>query len=189
MWISQLLMIFLLGLSPLVAKSIRFTHQNLKLTLPNNIKVVTKDLTSLNAHTKDKKLKITLTFLPKRVKAKTLANISKILAVTIKEFKPNAKPSVRIINSLSMILFSGVGYYKQKKVEVNSADNSSLQAFTYFATDIDPALKPFHWYRKHVIMGATEHNFPEQYIQSIAQVKSIDDPVAERHNEEMSIYY
>ncbi len=78
--------------------------------------------------------------------------------------------------------------YEQKTVTVNTGDNNAIQAFTYFATDTDPSIQPFHWYKEHVMRGAMENNFPQQYIHSISQIESIADPRMDRHKKEMSIY-
>lgn len=83
----------------------------------------------------------------------------------------------------------GLGYgYEEKIVSVRTADGKYLDVFTYYATNIDPLRKPFHWYKEHVIRGIEENVFPEHYIQTIADVESVDDPNTERHAEEMAIY-
>lgn len=50
--------------------------------------------------------------------------------------------------------------------------------FTYQAqlSYICDALKPYHWYKEMVILGANYHGFPDAYISTIASIKSIDDP-------------
>ena len=79
--------------------------------------------------------------------------------------------------------------YEEKTVEVNSIDDGeSMEVTTYYATNCDPSLKPYHWYKEHVIRGAKENGLPEIYIQSISKVESIADPKPERHEEEMQIY-
>jgi len=35
---------------------------------------------------------------------------------------------------------------------------------TYFATDIEKSVIPYHWYKQHVLRGALEHNLPRDYI-------------------------
>jgi len=78
--------------------------------------------------------------------------------------------------------------YEEKTVEVISIDGELMNATTYYAINCDPALKPYHWYKEHVIKGAKENGLPEVYIQSISDVESIADPKPERHDEEMQIY-
>lgn len=57
------------------------------------------------------------------------------------------------------------------------------QAFVYLAeTDyIDDSLKPFHWYKDFVHLGAQYHGFPAQHIELIDAVESVADHDSERH--------
>ncbi len=76
--------------------------------------------------------------------------------------------------------------YKEKTVSVVGPNGESFSAVTYCATDIDPSLKPYHWYKEHVVRGAKEHRLPPEYIRSIEAVESIPDP--QNHEKELSIY-
>lgn len=78
--------------------------------------------------------------------------------------------------------------YAQKQVCVTSRGDEQLDAFLYQATHIDRALKPFAWYKRHVLHGAREHGLPADYIRNIEQTESMTDPDAGRHAAEMSIY-
>jgi gamma-glutamylcyclotransferase len=78
--------------------------------------------------------------------------------------------------------------YEEKRVQVLSIEGSLLEVSTYYATHIDPSLKPYSWYREHVLIGAKENNFPDEYVQNIFSVKTIEDPKPERHEHEMAIY-
>ncbi len=78
--------------------------------------------------------------------------------------------------------------YEEKTVTVKDSSGGSIQAFTYYATDIDPFVKPYHWYKNHVLIGAREHQLPTDYIQLIESVESIDDPLPNRHERELQIY-
>ena len=71
---------------------------------------------------------------------------------------------------------------------VMELDGEIIEAFTYFAIDIDHSQQPFHWYKEHVLRGALEHDFPEHYVESIRSTPSIDDHDRERHHRELSIY-
>lgn len=77
--------------------------------------------------------------------------------------------------------------YDEKQVEL-AAPEGNLQAWMYFATRIDDSLKPFHWYKDHVLTGARENGLPADYIARIEAVESIDDPSPERHGRELAIY-
>lgn len=83
----------------------------------------------------------------------------------------------------------GLGYgYEEKRVKLEARNGRIINAFSYYATRIDPALKPFDWYRKHVLIGALEHNLPEHYISMIKDVTAIVDENSVRRKTELSIY-
>lgn len=85
--------------------------------------------------------------------------------------------------------YEGLGKeYEEKIVEVISCEGNLMRATTYYATNINSSLKPYSWYKEHVLRGAKENNFPDEYIQNIIGVKTIKDPKPERHVEEMAIY-
>jgi hypothetical protein len=78
--------------------------------------------------------------------------------------------------------------YKMKDVVIRLMNGSIIEAFTYFATDIDPGLRAFCWYREHVLRGAHEHNLPEDYIRTIEKIEFVQDPDQTRRERELSIY-
>ena len=77
--------------------------------------------------------------------------------------------------------------YEDKHVEVVT-DTGTITAFTYFATHVDDSLKPFHWYKQHVLIGARENHLPADYIARIEAVDSMDDPDAARQARELAIH-
>ena len=77
--------------------------------------------------------------------------------------------------------------YDEKQVELRTG-TGSLQAWMYYATRINDSLKPFHWYKDHVLIGARENRLPADYIAQIEAVESINDPKPERHARELSTY-
>jgi len=77
--------------------------------------------------------------------------------------------------------------YDEKRVELITGEGT-LQAWVYYATQINDSLKPFHWYKDHVLIGARENGLPADYIAKIEAVESIDDPKPDRHGRELSIY-
>ncbi len=78
--------------------------------------------------------------------------------------------------------------YDEKEVAIISDSGKRMTALTYYATNIDTDLKPFHWYKGHVLIGAREHDFPEEYIEQYLLVDSIDDPDIERTDRELGIH-
>lgn len=83
----------------------------------------------------------------------------------------------------------GLGHgYNDKNVRVELDNGKSVNAITYYATSIDPELKPFIWYKEHILRGAVENGLPQSYIQKIMDVEAIADPDRLRDAKEMSIY-
>ncbi len=83
----------------------------------------------------------------------------------------------------------GLGYgYEQKEVELTTPSGRIINASTYYATSIDPSLKPYHWYKHHVLTGAQENGLPGEYVERISIIESIADPKPERNQREMAIY-
>ena len=81
----------------------------------------------------------------------------------------------------------GFGYL-DKTVEVTRECGNPFEAVTYFAIDIDETQQPYHWYKEHVVRGAREHDFPDDYIEWIQAQESIDDDDVERVRRELEIY-
>ena len=89
--------------------------------------------------------------------------------------------------TLDEIESSGFGY-ERRNISVIALAGGEIEAFTYYALDIDYFKQPYHWYKEHVLRGAIEHAFPPNYIDTIRATDSIGDPDLERHAREMSIY-
>ncbi len=79
--------------------------------------------------------------------------------------------------------------YNEKTVSLVGIHGELFDAVTYYATDIDSSLKPYHWYKEHVIRGAKEHRLPPEYIRTIEGVESLLGPDQKTHDKELSIYY
>ncbi len=78
--------------------------------------------------------------------------------------------------------------YEEKEISLFSAAGAEMEAFTYVATAIDETLKPFHWYKGHLLIGAREHRFPDEYVERFLSVESVDDPDGERVEREMGLH-
>lgn len=81
----------------------------------------------------------------------------------------------------------GVGYRKEQVCLANAAGASAV-AFTYLAIHIDAGLRPFAWYKRHVLEGAREAGLPAEYIAGIARQAAIEDPCAARASAELAIH-
>lgn len=85
--------------------------------------------------------------------------------------------------------FEGLGEgYDEKIVSVFSAGGDVRQAVLYYATHIDQAIGPFHWYKHHVLTGAREALLPGEYIARIEDVSAVVDTDIKRSREQMAIY-
>jgi hypothetical protein len=84
----------------------------------------------------------------------------------------------------------GLGHgYGEKTIGLLTESGQRLQALTYYALTIDPGLKPFHWYKQHVLNGAIQAGLPDEYIhRTIRVVDSVDDDDRLRHTAELEIY-
>ncbi len=78
--------------------------------------------------------------------------------------------------------------YEIMDVRIKTYSNNYMSAFTYYATNIIPDLRPFEWYKHHVVCGARESNLPKEYIDLILSTESVEDPDTERSHDELSIY-
>ncbi|WP_143135453.1 gamma-glutamylcyclotransferase [Burkholderia ubonensis] len=59
---------------------------------------------------------------------------------------------------------------------------------TYIATNKQPGLRPYHWYKQHVLAGAQEAHLPAGYIAAVERVESIEDTDSARVAREGGIY-
>ncbi len=83
----------------------------------------------------------------------------------------------------------GRGYgYMRKKVNIKKFNNDIVEAYTYCADNIKEGLKPYSWYKYHVLHGAVENNLPAEYISFIDSVESQIDSDLNRVTLELSIY-
>lgn len=79
----------------------------------------------------------------------------------------------------------GAGY-EEIEIKVISGD-SPVTAKAYRATNTDPALRPYTWYRALVIAGAIEHGLPAPYIAGLESVPADEDVDRPRHDRNMAL--
>lgn len=83
----------------------------------------------------------------------------------------------------------GLGYgYDEKVVRVHNDAGDFVEATTYYATSIDPSLKPYSWYLNHVTVGAKETNVPEKYLNNIQHIECLEDTDKKRAAEQCAIH-
>ncbi|MDF2179674.1 gamma-glutamylcyclotransferase [Aliiglaciecola sp. CAU 1673] len=83
--------------------------------------------------------------------------------------------------------FEGRGYVR-RPLGVQMESGERLLAHSYLATEVVSELMPFDWYKWHVLKGAMEHGFCENYIAAIEAVAAMADPDADRHQREIGVY-
>ena len=86
-------------------------------------------------------------------------------------------------------IVEGLGHgYARKTVSVHTSSGETFSAETYIATKFDSSLRPFDWYKEHVLRGARSIGLPESYIASIEVVVADVDAEEERRTTELAIY-
>lgn len=81
--------------------------------------------------------------------------------------------------------FEGKGYgYTDARMKLRH-QGRQYHCFTYIAqqSHIVDHLKPYHWYKKLVVLGARYLQFPDPYVLSIESVQSVADPDTQRARE------
>ena len=66
----------------------------------------------------------------------------------------------------------GKGYDEYKLIVINDL-GEEIECVCYIATDekyLDNNLKPYDWYKEYCLIGAKQHNLPDDYILTIESV-------------------
>jgi cation transport regulator ChaC len=79
--------------------------------------------------------------------------------------------------------------YKKETVTVIMQNREKNEAIAYVATEKEPVLLPYHWYKAIVIAGAVEHKLPPDYIEWLRAFNSQQDPNAGRCAENEAILF
>jgi hypothetical protein len=80
--------------------------------------------------------------------------------------------------------------YDGKVVTVINDKGRRRKVLTYLASEdaIDGSLKPYSWYKDHVLAGSKEHSLPADYVSRfIEAVEVIEDPDAKRDAKERAM--
>jgi gamma-glutamylcyclotransferase len=75
----------------------------------------------------------------------------------------------------------GHGYAEKMTLVIDAKDNKHT-VLMYVAENsrIDPALRPYSWYKRFVVEGARQHALPPDYIARIEAVPAAEDPDVNR---------
>ncbi|WP_424945630.1 gamma-glutamylcyclotransferase family protein [Candidatus Spongiihabitans sp.] len=76
----------------------------------------------------------------------------------------------------------GKGHGYEARIITARHHDRDYSCFTYFAQRnyIDDSLKPYHWYKELVVLGAKHWRFPDDYVAAIEAVASVADPDDDR---------
>ncbi len=97
--------------------------------------------------------------------------------------------SIKSIQLSQLDKDEGRGYgYERQTVSVVSASGELFNAETYIATKFDASLRPWDWYKEHVLRGALAIGLPSSYVASLEAVVADIDPDKERRERELAIY-
>ena len=78
--------------------------------------------------------------------------------------------------------------YRRVYVDVSTATGTIAGAATYVATKTQAGLRPYSWYKEHVLRGAISNGLPAAWIAKLAAVVCDEDPDRTRHAREIAIY-
>jgi len=84
--------------------------------------------------------------------------------------------------------YEGVGVEYRDALVTVELEGQLERALIYLGTHIDPGLRPYPWYREHVLRGALENDLPRAYCETILRVEVVADPDPGRAARELAIY-
>lgn len=93
------------------------------------------------------------------------------------------------VGKLALDRAEGLNYgYDEKAINVLLNSGEVVSAVTYFATNTDPGLRPYAWYKRHVLEGAREAKLPSEYTSQIEEISAMEDSDKLREANELAIY-
>lgn len=80
--------------------------------------------------------------------------------------------------------------YNEETMEIISDSEEKISAIIYRAdtSSINDKLKPYTWYKHHILAGAREFHLPTEYISELEKIEADQDQDKGREQKEMSIY-
>lgn len=79
--------------------------------------------------------------------------------------------------------------YDETWLTVTDLDGQGqLEVQVYIGKKTSTGMRPYTWYKHHVLTGAREHKLPTPYIRALERIEACSDPDAERHAREMSLH-
>lgn len=86
--------------------------------------------------------------------------------------------------------YEGLGHaYTETWLTVTDlTDSRQLDVQAYIGQITAQGIKPYTWYKHHVLAGAQEHGLPPGYIRALESVQALEDPNTDRHAREIAIH-
>ncbi|MGY4878159.1 gamma-glutamylcyclotransferase family protein [Vreelandella aquamarina] len=86
--------------------------------------------------------------------------------------------------------YEGLGhdYDETALIVTNLHSKREFEVQAYVGKQTAQGMRPYYWYKHHVLSGAREHALPKAYIRALERIEALDDPDDERHQREMAIH-
>ncbi|MYL25128.1 gamma-glutamylcyclotransferase [Halomonas alkaliantarctica] len=86
--------------------------------------------------------------------------------------------------------YEGLGHaYEETWLTVSDlASSQQYEVQAYVGKITAHGMRPYGWYKHHVLAGAREHSLPLAYIRALERIEAFNDPDAERHAREMALH-
>ncbi|HAA45755.1 MAG: AIG2-like family protein [Halomonas sp. 54_146] len=82
----------------------------------------------------------------------------------------------------------GVAYNETWLTVTDMASDRQFEVQAYVGNVTALGIRPYTWYKHHVLAGAREHGLPAYYIRALERIEAHHDPDTERHAREMALH-
>lgn len=82
----------------------------------------------------------------------------------------------------------GEAYNETWLTVTDLASDRQFEVQAYIGNITALGLRPYTWYKHHVLSGARENGLPAYYIRALESIDAHQDENAERHSREMALY-
>ncbi len=82
----------------------------------------------------------------------------------------------------------GVAYDETWLTVTDLAGEGQFEVQTYVGKITATGMRPYMWYKHHVLAGAREHGLPAAYVRALESIAAHHDPDTKRHAREMALH-
>jgi hypothetical protein len=82
----------------------------------------------------------------------------------------------------------GVAYDETWLTVTDLASDRQFEVQAYVGNVTALGIRPYTWYKHHVLAGAREHRLPTAYVRALERIEARIDPDTERHSREMVLH-